>query len=108
LNDPLVLIEIDLPHLLAAESFPFGADGTGAGIIANRARRQQPPPDAGMNRSYLPGLVDRSAPDLLLRVVAEPHLVLVMQVQQIARLRIAYCNGIRQQILAELVRNAIR
>src|SRR5262252_2802610 len=62
---PDVLARVLLPHHDAAEAFALGADGTDRRQVAQRAGRQEPGPDAGVDLGNLQGLVERRAPDLL-------------------------------------------
>src|SRR2546426_607824 len=91
LDDPVlerapILRRVDLPHHDAAETVPFRTDGTDGRMVSQRAGREEPRPDARVHLADLQRFVERRAPDLFLRVVAETHRELVMQVEKVGRL----------------------
>ena len=57
-----------------------------------------------MHRADLQRLVHRRLPDLLLRQVAQPHHVLVAQVQEVRRLGEAHGDRVGQEVQRELLR----
>src|SRR5262245_43133895 len=108
LENASVLALILLPDDDAAETLAFGTDGADFGEVPQRARGQEPRPDARVDVANLQRLVERRSPDLLLRVVAEAHRELVVEVEQIRGLREADRDGVRQGARGELVVDATR
>src|SRR4030095_16528706 len=86
LEDASVLALILFPDDDAAETLAFGTDRPRFGEVPERAGREQPRADARVDLADLQRFVERGAPDLLLRVVAEAHRELVVEVEQVGGL----------------------
>src|SRR5450759_4931153 len=80
---PAILRQILLPDDVATEAVAFRADGADHGRVAQAARGKEPLPDARIDLADLCRFLDRSLPDLLLRVVAKAHRHLMVQVQKV-------------------------
>jgi hypothetical protein len=85
-SDPtLVSVAFESPDRHAAVAVALRAGGLDAGASALGARRLEPAAEARLDGADLLGLVDARPPDLLLRVVAEAHGVLVVEAEEVAR-----------------------
>ena len=56
-----------------------------------------------MDFAHLLGLIDAGPPNFLLGVVAQPHMMLVQQIQQIGRLRKPHGHRVGQQVVGLLI-----
>src|SRR6185295_14700386 len=104
-DDAAILIETVGPHALAAEALPLRADRARLRHLPETAGRQQVAADSRIHLADLPRLVDGRPPDLLLGVVAQPHGVLVMQVEQVRRFGETDRQGVRQDVGRVFLRN---
>ena len=102
---PAVPIDGKVPDRLAAVPFPFGAVGGSPGLEAERAGRQQVGADPGVPLPDLERFLPGGLPDLLLGVVAQTHVVLVAEVQEIGRLGEPDVHRVGQEVEDELARN---
>src|SRR6266540_506316 len=105
---PDVLRGVLLPDDDAAEAVSLGTDGTDLCQMPQGAGRQEPGADPWVDLADLQGFVERRPPDLLLRVVAEAHGELVVEVEQVRRLGETDGDGVGQEIRRVLVGYAAR
>src|SRR3990172_1982334 len=83
LNNPFIALKIQLPDFDPAETFPLRTNWQYIGHIPRCAWRKEMFADDGIHLPDLFHLIKRGPPYLFLGIVAEPHGILVPQIQQI-------------------------
>src|SRR5690242_20266849 len=83
-DQALKLRKVHVPHRYATEARSLWTERREPGLLAQSTRRLDVADQRRMDRAHLGHLLQRRAPDLLLRGVAEPVDPLVMEVEQVA------------------------